>query len=216
MRVVAFLPIKLNSQRLPHKNTLELAGHPLCWHLSETLSNVKMIDDVYVYCSDASVVNYCSSKAKFLQREKYLDGNNVKSFELIGSFIKAVDADVYVFANTTSPFLKSETIENALMHVLDNSHDSALTVEKIQTFARFRGEPINYDINDIPKTQDIEPIYIETSGFYIFTKDVFVKNNRRVGFNPYLQVVQGLEAIDIDTLEDFKMAEALYGIKAQK
>ena len=47
MKVVAFVPIKLNSQRLPHKNILPIAGHPLCWHLCNTLLKVNNIDEVY-------------------------------------------------------------------------------------------------------------------------------------------------------------------------
>lgn len=209
-KIVAFLPIKLNSQRLPHKNILPIAGHPLCWHLTNTLNNVERINEVYAFCSSDEVMNYVAEGTKFLKRDKYYDGDAVKSFELIGKFIETIDADVYVFANTTSPFLKVESVAHALDEMLAGDYDSALTVHEFKTFARYKGEPINYDINDIPKTQDIEPVYIETSGFYMFKKEVFTKYHRRVGFKPYLQVVDGLEAVDIDTKEDFEFANALY------
>ena len=58
MKTVALVPIKLNSQRLPHKNILPLAGHPLCYHILDTLLKTHGIDEVYVYCSDESVKNY--------------------------------------------------------------------------------------------------------------------------------------------------------------
>ena len=58
MRTIAFVPIKLNSQRLPGKNILPIGGHPLCWHIVNTLLRVKGIDEVYVYCSDESVMQY--------------------------------------------------------------------------------------------------------------------------------------------------------------
>ena len=58
MKVVAFIPIKLNSQRLPNKNILPLDGKPLCWHVCQTLLEVDGIDDVYVYCSDDSVTDH--------------------------------------------------------------------------------------------------------------------------------------------------------------
>ena len=209
-KIVAFLPIKLNSQRLPHKNILPIAGHPLCWHLTNTLINVEAIDEVYTFCSDKAVMDYVAEGTKFLLRDKYFDGDSVKSFELIGKFIESVDSDIYVFANTTSPFLKVSTVENALDNMLLRDFDSALTVQEFRTFARFKGDPINYDINDIPKTQDIEPVYIETSGFYIFNKEIFTEHHRRVGFKPYLQIVDGLESVDIDTKEDYDFAEKLY------
>ena len=73
MKVVALVPIKLQSQRLPHKNILPIAGHPLCWHLCNTLMNVKKIDEVYVYCSDKSVIQYLPEGILFKQRDKKLE-----------------------------------------------------------------------------------------------------------------------------------------------
>ena len=52
MKVVALVPIKLNSQRLPHKNILPLLGKPLCYHIVSRLLDIKSIDEVYVYCSE--------------------------------------------------------------------------------------------------------------------------------------------------------------------
>lgn len=206
MRVVAFIPIKLNSMRLPHKNVLPLAGHPLCWHICNLLLKAKGIDEVFVYCSDEKVKKYIPEGAKFKQREKWLDGDLVKGFDIYWEFIKEVDADVYVLAHTTSPFIKASSIENALSRVLANENDSAFSAERIQTFAWFNERPINYDLSDVPRTQDIEPIWVETSAFYIFKKEIFTVHNRRIGFNPFIQEVSGLEAIDIDEKKDYDMA----------
>ena len=206
MRVVALIPIKLNSQRLPHKNILPLAGHPLCWHICDTLLNVKGIDEVYVYCSDEEVKKYIPAEVKYLQRDKSLDRDEVKGFDIYESFIRAVDADVYVLAHTTSPFIKSESVENALTHVLSGNNDSAFSAERVQTFAWYKGTPVNYDINDVPRTQDMEPIWVETSAFYIFKKEIFTLYHRRIGFKPYIQEVSGAEAIDIDEKKDYDLA----------
>ena len=51
-KVVAFVPIKLNSQRLPHKNILPLGNQPLSWYIFNTLLNIENIDEVCVFCSD--------------------------------------------------------------------------------------------------------------------------------------------------------------------
>lgn len=209
MKIVAFIPIKLNSQRLPHKNILPLDGQPLCWHICNSLKNIKNIDEVYVYCSDDKVMEYIPKEVIYKQRDARLDGDMIKGFEIYRSFIDEVDADVYVLAHTTSPFIKAETIENALNHVLSGENDSAFSAEKIQTFAWYQGKPINYDINDVPRTQDMEPIWVETSGFFIFKKEIFTKYNRRIGFKPYIQEVSGLEAIDIDEQKDYDLAVKL-------
>nr|WP_294671663.1 acylneuraminate cytidylyltransferase family protein [uncultured Ruminococcus sp.] len=206
MKVVAFVPIKLNSQRLPHKNILPIAGHPLCWHLCNTLLKVNNIDEVYVYCSDERVSNYIPEGVILKKRDKKLDGDLVKGFDIYRSFISEVDADVYVLAHTTSPFIKQESIDNALKHIVSGSNDSAFSAEKIQTFAWYKDKPINYDLNDVPRTQDLEPIWVETSAFFMFKKEIFTDYNRRIGFNPYIQEVSGIEAIDIDEKKDYDLA----------
>jgi len=206
MKTVALVPIKLNSQRLPHKNILPIAGRPLCWHLLNTLIQTKGIDEVYVYCSDPVVKDYMPEGAIFKQRNKRLDGDLIKGFDIYRAFINEVDADVYVLAHTTSPFIKVGSIENALSHILNGENDSAFSAERIQTFAWYQGKPINYDLNDVPRTQDMEPIWVETSAFFMFKKEIFTVYNRRIGFNPYIQEVSGIEAVDIDEPKDFEMA----------
>lgn len=206
MKTIAFVPIKLNSQRLPNKNILPLEGQPLCWHICNSLKQVEKIDEVYVYCSDETVTNYIPEGIKFKQRERWLDGNEVKGFDIYKKFIDDVDADIYVLAHTTSPFIKASSIQNALLNVLDGINDSAFSAERIQTFAWYNGKPINYNLGNVPRTQDIEPIWVETSAFYIFRKEIFTKYNRRIGFNPFIQEVTGIEAIDIDEKEDYDLA----------
>ncbi|MCI8858049.1 MAG: acylneuraminate cytidylyltransferase family protein [Lachnospiraceae bacterium] len=206
MKVVALVPIKLNSQRLPHKNILPILGKPMCYHMVDSLVQTKNIDEVYVYCSDPKVTEYIPEGATFLQRDKKLDQDLVKGFEIYRSFIETVDADVYVLAHTTSPFTKTETIENALSHILSGECDSAFSAERVQTFAWYQGKAINYDLNDVPRTQDMEPIWVETSAFYMFKKEIFTEHNRRIGFHPYIQEVSGIEAVDIDTKQDYDFA----------
>lgn len=206
MKTVALVPIKLNSQRLPHKNILPIAGHPLCWHICNSLVNSNGIDEVYVYCSDESVTQYLPEGTRFKRREKWLDGDLVKGFDIYRSFINEVDADVYVLAHTTSPFINVSSIENALSHILSGENDSAFSAERIQTFAWYKGKTINYDLNDVPRTQDIEPIWVETSAFFMFKKEIFTVHNRRIGFNPYIQEVSGIEAVDIDEKRDYEQA----------
>lgn len=209
MKTVAFVPIKLNSQRLPHKNVLPLAGRPLCWHILNSLISVKRIDEVYVYCSDPSVKDYMPDGTIFKQRDSRLDGDMIKGFDIYRSFINDVDADVYILAHTTSPFIKASSIENALNHILSGENDSAFSAERIQTFAWYRGEAFNYNLNDVPRTQDIDPIWVETSAFYMFKKEIFSVYNRRIGFAPFIQEVSGIEAIDIDEPKDYEMAVKL-------
>lgn len=207
LKIVALVPIKLNSQRVPHKNILPIGSHPLCWHVVNSLLHTENIDDVYVYCSDEEITKYIPSEAIFLKRDKALDSDEVKGFTIYKSFIENVDADIYVLAHTTSPFIKVSSIQNALDHVISGEYDSAFSAERVQTFSWYKGKPINYDLNDVPRTQDMEPIWVETSAFYIFKKEIFTKHHRRIGYKPYIQETSGIEAVDIDEPQDYEMAK---------
>lgn len=211
MKVAAFVPVKLNSQRLPHKNVLPIAGKPLCYHICRTLLDVKGVDGTYVYCSDERVTAYIPENVTFLKRDAYLDGDLVKGKEIYERFIDEVDADIYILAHTTSPFIRRESIENALEKVMGGEYDSAFSAEKKQTFCWYKGKPINYDLEDVPRTQDMEPVWVETSAFFIFKKEIFVEHGRRIGFHPYIQEVTGMETVDIDTKEDYDFAVSMAG-----
>lgn len=217
MKVVALVPIKLHSQRLPHKNILDLGGKPLCYYMTGNLLEVQGIDEVYVYCSNETIVDYLPEGIKFLKRDSYLDGDLVKGQEIYESFIKQVEADVYVLAHATAPFIQTSTIQKALDKVLSEEYDSALSVRKVQTFAWYKGKTLNYDLENIPRTQDIEPVYYETSAFFIFRKEVFTEmGRRRIGNKPYFQEIDEIEAVDIDYPQDFKFAQAIMKSKNNK
>ena len=102
--------------------------------------------------------------------------------------------------------LLSLAIAIKVVHILDGENDSAFSAERIQTFAWYQGKPINYDLNDVPRTQDMEPIWVETSAFFMFKKEIFTVHNRRIGFDPFIQEVSGMEAIDIDEKKDYDFA----------
>ena len=129
--------------------------------------------------------------------------------EIYDSFTADVEADLYVLAHATSPFIRAETVADALRHVRSGEYDSAFSAEKIQTFAWFEGRPLNYALDDIPRTQTIEPVYIETSAFFIFPRTLWCGRGRRIGEKPYMAVVDRIEGLDIDNPEDFTMAEII-------
>jgi len=209
MKVVSFVPIKLNNQRLPGKNTMSLNGKPLCDYIFNTLKNIDLIHEKYVYCSDDRIIPYVSDKIVFLKRDAYLDGNQVKGLEIIDHFVRDVDADIYVLTHVTQPFTKPDSIMNALNKVLHEGYDSAFSVVKLQDYCWYKGKPLNYTMQDIVTTQNVEPVYMETGAFFIFRKEVFTKNHQRIGNHPYMYEVDSFEAIDIDDAEDFEMAQAV-------
>ncbi|NLL06787.1 MAG: acylneuraminate cytidylyltransferase family protein [Clostridiaceae bacterium] len=211
MRTIAVVPMKLNNERLPNKNTKSFDnGKPLCYYILETLLKVNGIDDIYVYCSNPRIQDFIPKGIKFLRRSESLDTSSTLMNEVLKCFSEEVNADIYLMTHATSPFVLSTSIENALSKVRSGEYDSALAVQKVQEFLWKDGKPFNYDLSNIPRTQDLPKLFAETSGFYIYKKDIIQKFNRRIGFRPYLQEVTKIEATDIDEMDDFLIANAIF------
>ena len=216
MKVVLFIPIKLNNQRLPGKNIMELEGKPLCQYLSDTVKDIENVDEKYVYCSDEAIIPYLPKEISFLRRDQSLDRNEVKGLEIIDKFIHDVDADIYVLTHVTQPFTKASSIANGLTKVMSGEYDSAFSAVKLQDYLWYHNKPLNYDMKDIVRTQELEPVYMETGAFFIFRKEVFTQLHQRIGVKPYICEIDEFEAIDIDTKEDFEFAKIVSRYLSQK
>ncbi len=207
MKVVAFVPIRLNSKRVVGKNLKLLGNKPLMHYILETLTQVPQIDEIYVYCSDETITAHLPEGVKFLKRNSTLDSDETLGEEIYDAFVKDVSADIYLLGHTTSPFIKASTIGNAIEKVLSGEYDSAFSAQKVQTFTWYKGAPLNYNLKNIPRTQEIEPVYVETSSFYIFRRETWTSHHQRIGATPYMALIDQIEGIDIDYPEDFEFAE---------
>lgn len=207
MKTALFIPIKLNNQRLPGKNLLPLDGRPVCDYLFQTVAKIDTIDEKYVYCSDEAIKPYLVGDLQFKKRDPRLDGFLVKGLDIIEQFVKDVDADIYILTHVTQPFTKAASIQNALEKVKSGEYDSAFSAVALQDYMWYQGKPFNYDMKNIVRTQDLEPVYMETGAFFIFTKKVFTELHQRIGNKPFIYEIDQFEAIDIDTAEDFEFAK---------
>ncbi len=216
MRTVAFVPIKFESERLKHKNFLPLGNKPLCWYIFHTLLQVPEIDEVFVFCSNPEVQTYLPKGVTFLERPTSLDTNLTLGLDIYKAFTQKVEADVYVLAHATSPFIRPSSVSEGLQKIKAEGYDSAFSAEKQQTFAWYKNQPLNYALTHIPRTQDLEPVFLETSAFFMFRKEVLFALNRRIGEAAYMVVTDKYESVDIDTEEDFKLAEALLTVLMEK
>ena len=217
LRVVAFVPIKTNNERLPGKNTKSFTnGKPLMTYILNTLQKVRNVDEIYVYCSDESIIQYLPEGINFLRRDPYYDLSSTSFNEVLLSFAEIVPADVYVLTHATAPFIKPNSIERGIDAVVHNGYDSATAVLRLQEFLWRNNKPFNYDIEHIPRTQDLEPMYTETCGLFVYTRDLILNKKRRIGDNPFLVEVSKIEATDINEKEDFIIADAIYQLIKDK
>ena len=141
-------------------------------------------------------------------------GDNISMNKVIKNDIANVDADIYLMTHTTNPLLSSETINLALNKFLkfsDLNYDSLFTVNKIQSrFYSSNSQPINHNPENLLRTQDLDPYFEENSNLYIFTRNSFNNSNARIGKMPYMLVSPAYESLDIDSIDDWRLGEAIY------
>lgn len=212
MKIIAIMPIKLINERCPGKNTRMLGQKPLLQHELDTLKATKMCESINVFCSSEEVIPFLPEGVTFVKRSEKLDLPTSNFTQIFESFMTEKDADLYVYAHATAPFVSLDTMKRCIDAVANQGFDSAFCAIKLQDYLWQNGNPLNFDATNIPRTQDMTPIYQETSGIYVFKKEVFMKYRRRVGINPYIAELTLKESIDIDTPEDFRLAEALVNI----
>jgi CMP-N-acetylneuraminic acid synthetase len=211
VKVVGFVPSKLNSQRLLRKNVRPLAGRPLVNYVLATLARSR-VDETVLFASSDEVTRYVEPDLpyRFVQRPAWLDTDEAKVQDFVGAFLDAVPCDVAVLLHITSPFISSTTVDACIAAVTSGDHESAFAALEMHRFAWFRGEPLNYRLDQpTPRTQDLDPVVMEQSGLYVFTRDLFERTGRRIADHPYIHVVDAIEGHDIDTADELTIAEAL-------
>ena len=220
MKIVALLPMKGNSERVPNKNLKDFSGKPLYHRVMETLLNSVYIDTVVVNTDSEAIKSdlkrYFEGKVVVINRPKEIIGDFVSMNKIIECDINTIDADFYLQTHSTSPLLKKESVNQAIEKMIalsDNKEfDSVFSVTKLKTrLYSSDGVPFNHNPEELLRTQDLEPLYEENSNFYIFTKESFVNSGgKRIGLKPFMFEIDKIEAVDIDENQDFIIAESLF------
>lgn len=215
MTTVAIVPMRHNSERVPGKNYRPLAGIPLYHHVVRTLTAVPEIDTVVIDTDSEFIIDDCAEhfpQVQVLLRPEHLRDGGIAMNDVLLNTLDQVQADVALQTHSTNPFLKPETVSAALRRFAepDRDFDSIFSVTRLQ--ARLwneANEPVNHDPSVLMRTQDLPPLFIENSCFFIFTPELLRRRHNRIGEHPLMFEMSPLEAIDIDIEEDFALAVAI-------
>lgn len=214
-RTVAVVPMRHNSERVPGKNYRPLAGIPLYHHVVRTLASVPEIQLIVIDTDSALITDDCAEnfpQVQVLLRPQHLRDGNIAMNDVLLNTLDQVDADIVLQTHSTNPFLKADTVSAALKVFMapDRTFDSVFSVTRLQ--ARLwdsENRPVNHDPSVLLRTQDLAPLFIENSCFFIFTPELLRHRGTRIGACPFMVEMAPLEAVDIDTEEDFALAAAI-------
>ena len=216
--LVAILPMKATSERVPNKNMRDFNGAPLYHAVMKSLLASKYVEKVVIN-TDSEVIakdakEHFGDKVMIINRPESIQGGDVSMNIIIDYDLQRLEGEHFLQTHSTNPLLRPETIDKAIETYFDSldEHDSVFGVTKVQTrFYDKNAQPVNHNPQELLRTQDLEPLYEENSNFYIFSKNSFEKSGKkRIGVKPKIFEVNKLEAVDIDEPEDFVLAELLH------
>jgi CMP-N-acetylneuraminic acid synthetase len=210
-RVVAIVPAKARSQRVPGKNLRVVAGKPLLSHILEALKQCKRVDDVYLDSESAAIQELGRQhNVKIINRPATLASDSTNGNDLLMFESNIVRADLYIQTFATNPLLRAATVDAAVEKLLSSpEHDSLFAVTREYGFFWDQNGPVNHDPRRLPRTQDLAPFFRETTGLYIIRRDALMSRKCRIGNNPICFEIDPIEATDIDYEHDLHRAEAL-------
>ncbi len=217
MKILALLPMKGHSERIPNKNLRLFCGKPLYHCVAEVMETSPYVEAIIIdtdndMIAEDAIRNF--KKARIIKRPGPLCGDMVSMNAVIAHDLSVTSGEHFLQTHSTNPLLTEKTLNRAISDYFEGLkyHDSLFSVTRLQ--ARFysdTGLPINHNPGELLRTQDLTPIYEENSNLYIFSKKSFTGNgNQRIGQKPRMFPMNKLEAIDIDEEEDFLLAEALF------
>lgn len=221
LKRVALLPMKAHSARVKSKNFREFAGKPLFRWILDTLLSMNEIDQVVINTDARDILashglhdGDAGGRVLIRDRKQEICGDFVSMNLVLADDVANVKADTYLMTHTTNPLLSSDVIRACLkqyeQEYLAGRADSLFTVNKVQTrFYRGDMTPVNHDPNNLIRTQDLEPWFEENSNLFIFNRGSFARTEARIGDKPAMFETPPLESIDIDTANQWMLAEAV-------
>jgi CMP-N-acetylneuraminic acid synthetase len=214
-RVVALVPMRDRSERVPGKNYRDLAGRPLFHHILLSLQACPDIADIVVDTDSEMIKKGLAqnfANVLVLDRPEELRRGNIPMNTILLHDTKMVPADFYLQTHSTNPLLTSQTISVALaaFFVAFPGKDSLFGVTEMHTrLYDADGRAINHNPRELLRSQDLPPVYVENSCLYIFTRANLQKYDHRIGVAPLMFPVPRDEALDIDEEFDFQLADFL-------
>lgn len=220
-KVLALIPARGGSKRLPRKNVLDLAGKPLIAWTIDAAKKSQYVDRIIVSTDDAEIATISKNYGAMVpfMRPDYLASDTASSNDVILHALQALNEyyDLIVVLQPTSPLRNHSHIDHSLEMLIENNAEGIVSVTPCEhsplwsnilpddgCMDNFLNEYSNLRSQDLPQ-------YFRLNGaLYSFTSESLLQNSGVVySKHVYAYVISGEHSVDIDSQLDFDFAEFL-------
>ena len=220
MSAIAIITARGGSKRIPHKNIKPFLGKPIIQYSIEAALKSGVFEEVMVSTDDeeiARIAKECGALVPFFRSKENSDDFSTTA-DVIREVLKAYEDrdrkfDYACCIYPTAPFLTAETLKDAMEVLREKKADSVIPVVKFsfppQRAVVVRDGAIKMNMPEyaLARSQDLEPWYHDCGQFYCLDVESFYKQGSLVMENTYPYFQDEMNVQDIDTLEDWEMAE---------
>ncbi len=220
---LAIITARGGSKRIPRKNIKEFCGKPILAYSIEAAIASGIFDEVMVSTEDeeiAGIARAYGAKVPFYRSEA-TSGDFATTNDVIMEVLREYEERGMHFEAAcciypTAPFVTAQKLKEAMELLEEREADSVMPVVRF-SFPPQRSVVVKEGLLQfkwpeymMARSQDLEPFYHDVGQFYCVRVDSFCAQNKLVMEKTVPLEISDLEAQDIDTEEDWKIAEIKY------
>ena len=210
MKIVAVIPARANSKRIPNKNIRLLNNRPLVYYAIKNAIKSKLITRIIVTTDSKEVeiiANQLGVECVTRPSELCLDDTTLDA--VVYDAVKDINCDYVVTMQPTSPLLTVHSLDEAIHYTLENKLD---TVISVLNYPRLGWKKANGEVRpsyeERKNFQYLPPYYQETGAFFISRREVIAPQTR-IGKKIDIYELTKEESINIDTFQDLALANVI-------
>ncbi|NPA46980.1 MAG: pseudaminic acid cytidylyltransferase [Chlorobi bacterium] len=224
MKKIAIIPARGGSKRIPRKNIKDFLGKPIIAYSIEAALGSGLFDEVMVSTDDeeiASVARRYGAGVPFMRSARTADDYATLAdvtAEVLERYSRDQNRkfDYVAVLLPTAPFVDAADLRQSFEKLTASDADGLFPVvpfpAPVQRALHFQGDKIKmmHPENLNKRSQDLSPAYYDAGQYYWIKYDTFVRERKLWTDNVTAVVISPLKAQDIDTPEDWKLAELKY------
>jgi len=221
MTNLAIIPARGGSKRIPRKNVRDFLGKPIIAYSIETAFESGLFEEVMVSTDDdeiAEVAKKFGANVPFMRSKKNAD-DSATTVDVIYEVLQTYQQQGKNFENgcciyPTAPLVKRTFLENAFERLVNKSYSTVFPVVEfsypIQRSLKLnekRKVEMIWPEHLETRSQDLPKAYHDAGQFYWFNVEEILKEKKLFGKNCGAVLLPSTSVQDIDTEEDWKLAE---------
>lgn len=221
-KIVAMIPARLGSKRIPKKNIRYMGDKPLIQYPIDLAKASDRFESIWVNTESVELGTIVKQMGvNFHERPAELANDQATNRDFTYEFLQKHECDYVVMINPTSPMLRQETMNSFLDFLEENDYDTILSVISAKEETFYNGEPLNFSFKEKVNSQLLEPVETICWALTAWKRENFMRLQES-GTNPVFGGNVGRfsipkdESCDLDTPEDWNIAEGILNSRINK